>query len=188
MSDNWRVTFLTTEELVAGLDDVRRSPKDDGVLGMIVRRPAIGERDVLEVGELCLSEGLIGDTWKDRPSSRTGDGTAHPEMQLNIINARAIALISPDPSRRELAGDQLHIDLDLSPENLPPGAQLRIGDAIIEITAQPHTGCKKFSARYGADALRFVNSPEGSALRMRGINAKVVQPGTIRCGDRVTKL
>ena len=108
-------------------------------------------------------------------------------MQLNIINARAIALISPDPERRALAGDQLHVDLDLSPENLPPGTRLAVGDAVIEVTAQPHTGCKKFSARFGSEAWRFVNSPEGSALRLRGINAKVVQPGLIRPGDRVVK-
>ena len=181
------MTFLTTEQLSTGLDDVRRSPADDGTLEMIVRRPSLGEREVLAVGELSVTDGLVGDTWKQRPSSRTEDGGPHPDMQLNIINARAIALISPDPERRALAGDQLHVDLDLSPENLPPGTRLAVGDAVIEVTAQPHTGCKKFSARFGSEAWRFVNSPEGSALRLRGINAKVVQPGLIRPGDRVVK-
>ncbi len=182
------MTFRSTDELAAGLDHVRLSPKDQGALELIVRRPAIGEREVLAEGELSLTEGLVGDTWKVRRSSRTTDGSAHPDMQINIINARAIALISPDPDRRQLAGDQLHVDLDLSPENLPPGAQLAIGDAVVEVTAQPHTGCKKFSARFGSVAWRFVNSPAGSALRMRGVNAKVVQAGTIAQGDTVSKL
>ncbi len=182
------MTFRSTDELAAGLDHVRLSPKDQGALELIVRRPAIGEREVLAEGELSLTEGLVGDTWKVRRSSRTTDGSAHPDMQINIINARAIALISPDPDRRQLAGDQLHVDLDLSPENLPPGAQLAIGDAVVEVTAQPHTGCKKFSARFGSEAWRFVNSPAGSALRMRGVNAKVVQAGTIAQGDTVSKL
>ncbi len=109
-------------------------------------------------------------------------------MQITIINARAIALISPDPDRRPLAGDQLHVDLDLSLENLPPGTRLAIGSAVVEVTAQPHSGCKKFSARFGSEARRFVTSPEGSALRMRGVNAKVVQPGTITQGATVTRL
>ncbi len=180
--------FLTTAQLAAGLAEVRRSPTDGGVLDLIVRRPAIGEREVLEVGELSTVAGLVGDTWEDRPSSRTGNGTAHPDMQLTIINARAIALISPDPHRRQLAGDQLHIDLDLSHENLPAGTQIAIGSAIVEVTDQPHTGCKKFAARFGTDAWRFVNATDGAALRMRGINARVVRSGIITRGETVTKL
>jgi len=182
------VRHLSAAELEAGLDLVRQSPKDGGTLALIVRRPAVDEREVLDEGQLALDEGLVGDTWRTRGSSRTADGTSHPDMQLNIINARAIALIAPDAARRPLAGDQLHVDLDLSEANLPPGTRLAIGSAIVEVTAQPHTGCQKFRARFGTDALKFVNSPVGKELHLRGINAKVVQPGTIRAGDTISKV
>lgn len=182
------VKHLTVAELEAGLDLVRQAPKDGGTLALIVRRPAVDEREVLDEGQLSLEEGLVGDNWRMRRSSRTADGSAHPEMQLNIINARAIALIAPDEARRPLAGDQLHVDLDLSEANLPPGTRLAIGTAVIEVTAQPHTGCQKFRARFGTDAFKFVNSPAGMELHLRGINAKVVQPGAIHVGDTVSKL
>jgi hypothetical protein len=181
-------TFLTRDELEAGLDEVRRAPADAGTLELIVRRPAIDERQVLDVGELTTADGLVGDTWKVRGSSRTEDGSPHPDMQLNVINARLIALVSPDPARRPLAGDQLHLDLDLSDDNLPPGTRLAIGTAVIEVSEQPHQGCQKFSSRFGLEALRFVNSPVGQRMRLRGLNARVVQPGTITRGDTVRKV
>lgn len=182
------VRHLTTEELEAGLEEIRRAPKDGGVLSLIVRRPAVDEREVLEEGVLDLSEGLVGDTWQVRGSSRTSDGSAHPEMQLNIMSARVIALLARERGRWPLAGDQLYLDMDLSAENLPAGTRLALGSAVIEVTAQPHTGCKKFAARFGTEALKFVNSPEGKQLRLRGINARVVEPGTIRVGQSVSKL
>lgn len=174
-------------ELAAGLPGILASPKDEGLLQLIVRRPAEGEREVLESGELNLVEGLAGDTWRVRPSSRTADGRAHPDMQLNVMNTRTIALIARAKDRWALAGDQLFVDLDLSEANLPPWTKLAIGDAIVEVTDQPHTGCGKFVSRFGADAMKFVNSPEGRRLRLRGLNARVVRPGTIRPGDVVTK-
>jgi len=182
------VTHLSTEELAAGLDSVRRSPADHGTLELIVSRPGRGERAVHDEAELDLTVGLVGDNWLVRGSSRTADGSADPKAQLNIMNSRAIALICPDADRRPLAGDQLHLDLDLSPENLPPGSRLAIGDAVIEITDKPHNGCAKFSQRFGIDAARFVNSSEGRGVRLRGLCATVVQPGVIRRGDGVTKL
>lgn len=182
------VKFLTKDELEAGLPVIQQAPKDDGELQLIVRRPQIGMREVLAEAELDTVVGLVGDTWKDRRSSRTEDGSPHPDMQLNIINARAIALISPDETRRPLAGDQLFLDLDLSKENLPAGTKLALGTAVIEVTAQPHTGCDKFVARFGVEAMKFVNSPVGRELCLRGINARVVQPGIIRVGDRAKKL
>ena len=182
------MVHLSTEQLEANLDHIRQSPQGAGTLALIVRRPAVDEREVLATGALDVSEGLVGDNWRTRGSSRTADGSAHPEMQLNIINARLVALIAPDAARRPLAGDQLHVDLDLSGENLPPGTRLAIGSAIIEVTAIPHTGCNKFKARFGADALKFVNSPVGKELHLRGINARVVQGGQIAVGDAVRKL
>jgi hypothetical protein len=179
---------LTMTELEAGLPEVARSPKDSGRLELIVRRPAVGEREVLEEGELDLVEGLAGDTWKLRPSSRMPDRSPHPQMQLNIMNARAIALIAGERDRWPLAGDQLYVDLDLSPENLAPGTRLAIGTAVIEVTEEPHTGCHKFVSRFGVDAMKFVNSPTGRAHNLRGINARVVVPGRIRAGDVVSRV
>ena len=181
------VKHLTTAELEAGLDEIRRSPKSDGPLKMIVRRPRVGEREALDEGELDPVHGLVGDSWSTRRSSRTADGSPHPDMQLNIMNARVIALVAQDESRWHLAGDQLFLDLDLSADNLPPGTGLAIGSAVIEVTAEPHTGCRKFVERFGLDAVKFVNSPVGQQLHLRGINAKVVHAGVIRVGDVARK-
>jgi MOSC domain-containing protein YiiM len=182
------VKQLTLAELEAGLDTIRQSPKQEGGLTLIVRRPAIDEREVLAKGKLDLHEGLVGDTWRTRGSSRTADGSSHPDMQLTLMNAHVIALLAQEKERWPLAGDQLFVDFDLSLDNLPVGTCLAIGTAVIEVTAQPHTGCNKFMARFGSEALKFVNSPMGKQLRLRGLNAKVVQPGAIRVGDRVKKL
>ncbi len=179
---------LTNEELEAGLGVIRRSPKDNGILKLIVRRPQENEREVLEIGELDTTNGLVGDSWKMRKSSRTGDGSAHPDMQLNIMNARAAALVAKSENRWPLAGDQLYIDLDLTDENLPAGTRLAIGSAIIEVTPEPHNGCKKFVERFGLDAMKFVNSPVGKQLHLRGVNAKVIKSGTIRQGDSAKKV
>ncbi len=178
----------THEELEAGLATIQLSPSDIGSLRMIVRRPEVDAREVLDVGELSSAEGLVGDTWKDRGSGRTDDGSPHPDMQLNVINARLIDLLAGAEERWPLAGDQLYVDLDLSHENLPAGTRLAIGSAVIEVTEEPHSGCQKFSSRYGVDALRFVNSEIGKTLRLRGLNARVVVEGTIRRGDEVRKL
>jgi hypothetical protein len=182
------VTHLTMAELEAGLPGILESPATEGRLELIVRRPRVDEREVLDVGELDLVEGLVGDTWRVRPSSRTSTARAHPDMQLNLMNARTIALVAQSKERWPLAGDQLFVDLDLSEANLPPWTKLAIGGAIVEVTDQPHTGCGKFVARFGVDAMKFVNSAEGRRLRLRGLNARVVQPGTIRTGDAVRKL
>jgi len=172
---------LSAPDLEASLDHIRQSPKDGGTLAMIVRRPAAGEREVLEEGVLDTTVGLVGDSWSTR---------AHvdPDAQLNIMNSRMAMLLAPDEAGIALAGDQLYLDLDLTDENLPAGTRLRIGDAVIEITPSPHTGCKKFAARFGAETTRFVNTGERKRLNLRGRCAKVVEAGTIRRGDAVTKL
>lgn len=180
--------MVTLAELEAALDDIRAAPKEEGPLKLIVRRPRIDEREVLDEAELDLEEGLVGDNWRTRGSSRTPDGSSHPDMQLNVMNARVIALLARHPDRWQLAGDQLFVDLDLSAANLPPGTRLALGSSIIQVTDQPHTGCKKFVERFGADALKFVNSPLGRELHLRGINARVVQPGLIRTGDLARKI
>ena len=179
---------LSMQELENGLDGIRRSPQDGGVLKLIVRRPAEGQREVLERGELSLDDGLVGDYWKAQASRHASDGNLDLSNQITVMNARAVNLLAQDGARWPLAGDQLYVDLDLSVENLPSGAQIAIGTAVIEVTATPHTGCDLFMERFGKDAVLFVNSPAGKKMRLRGLNARVVKPGVVHTGDKVHKL
>ena len=184
------MTHRSTAELEAFLPTILDSPDDLGTLELIVRRPIVGARETLTQGELDLAAGLVGDSWALRGSSRTADGAAHPDMLLNVMNSRLVGFLAGDPQRRALAGDQLYLDLDLSIDNLPPGSRLVFGEdggirPEIEVTEQPHTGCAKFVERFGAEAMAFVNGRTGRPLRLRGLNAKVAVPGTIRVGDRV---
>ena len=179
---------LTTEELNAGLPHILASPSDVGALQMIARRPAIGERELLEEAELNLSEGLVGDNWATRGAQMTPQRTANPKTQLTLMNARVADLVATSQDRWPLAGDQLYVDFHLGLDNLPAGTRLSIGSAVIEVTDEPHTGCKKFVERFGMNAMEFVNSPEGKQNCLRGINTKIVEAGTIRVGDQITKV
>jgi MOSC domain-containing protein YiiM len=179
---------LSMVELEAGMEYIRQSPKDHGTLKLIVRRPNVDQRELLDQGEVSTEEGLVGDTWKVRVSVHSTDGLANINKQITIMNARAIALLAQSDERWPLAGDQLYVDMDLSDDNLPPGTKLAIGSAVLEISSDPHNGCQKFSSRFGVDAMKLVNSPEGKRLHLRGINTKVIQSGTIRVDDAVTKL
>jgi MOSC domain-containing protein YiiM len=175
--------YLSIEELEAGLGSILQSPRDAGTLKYIVRRPRVDEREILSEATLDLQEGLVGDTWVSR-----GEGPHDLNRQLTLMNARVIALVAGTKDRWVLAGDQLFVDLDLSTANLPPGSQLAVGTAIIEITALPHSGCDKFKARFGRDALVFVNGPAHRDLRLRGVNARILQPGKVRTGDLIRKI
>jgi len=167
------------------LEAVGNAPKTSGTVRLIVRRPAVDEREVVQETQLDELEGLVGDTWRSRGSCSTHDGSANPEAQITVMNAQAAAFFAGDEERWALAGDQLYVDFDISEQNLPAGARLRIGEAEIEVSAKPHTGCRKFSARFGKEALQLVSSPEGRALRLRGMNARVTKAGTVRVGDRI---
>ncbi|MEQ1765453.1 MAG: MOSC domain-containing protein, partial [Pyrinomonadaceae bacterium] len=171
---------LSAAEIEAKIADVLASPKNIGTLEMIVRRPAENSREVVETGFLSVESGLVGDNWLIRGSSRTDNGLGHPEMQLNLMNWRFVNLIAGSRDRVQLAGDQLFVDLDLSPDNTPPGTRLEIGEAVIEITPIPHLGCKKFVERFGIDAMKFANSEFGRSHNLRGVNAKVVTAGNVR--------
>ena len=170
------------------LAEVLASPADHGRLELIVRRPAVDEREVLTAGELSPEVGLVGDNWLARGSRSTADGRAIADAQLNIMNSRCARLVAGGDERMPLAGDQLFVDLDLSPQNLPAGTRLAIGTAVIEVTAQPHTGCAKFTRRFGLAVHRWVNGKVGKQHRLRGICARVVVAGTISAGDEVVKV
>ena len=182
------IQHLTMEQLQAGLDDIRDAPKDTGVVHLIVRRPETLEREILEEGRLDATEGLVGDNWRARGSGQTEDGSADPECQITIMNSRVTDLVAQDKDRWHLAGDQFYVEMDISRENLPPGTRLGIGEAVLEVSAKPHTGCGKFVERFGADAMKFVNSAVGRELCLRGINTWVIQPGAVSVGDVVRKL
>lgn len=180
--------FLNREQLEAGLDRIRQSPRNAGAVELIVRRPKPRERETLLEATLDLRAGLVGDDWSQLESRMTPDGSPHPDTQITVTNARVIALLAQSKDRWPLAGDQLYVDLDLSLDNLPAGTRLAIGAAVIEVTSPPHNGCKLFTQRYGVEATRFVNSPEGKALRLRGLNARVIQAGVVRVGDLARKV
>jgi hypothetical protein len=185
--ENHDVQHLSRERLEAGLGDIRASPQDGGRLVLIVRRPAVGRRELPADAAVGQDAGLDGDNWLARGSSRTADGSADPQRQVTVMNARVAELVAAGTERMALAGDQLYVDLDLSMDNLPAGSLLAVGQAVLEVSAVPHLGCAKFVERFGAEAMRFVNSRIGRQLRLRGMNARVVVPGTVRVGDLATK-
>ena len=178
---------LTTDELNAGREHIRESPTDGGSLLLISRRPAIGERELLQEAELDLQDGLVGDNWKTRGQLASPPREPNPEAQLTIMNSRVADLVAGSRERWPESGDQLFVELDIGLDNLPAGSRLAIGTAVIEVTAEPHTGCKKFVERFGLDAMNFVNSPAGRQMCLRGINSRVVEAGLIRVGDAVAK-
>jgi MOSC domain-containing protein YiiM len=181
------MTYRTRDELERGLDVVRAAPADDGLVRLIVRRPGPRRREVLDEGELDVELGLVGDDWISRPAK--GSDRPSPWSQVTLMNARFTELISggAEADAWAQAGDQLYLDLDISVANLPAGSRLQLGDAVLEISAQPHTGCAAFSERFGTEALRLASTEEGRDLRLRGANAVVVRSGRVRAGDAVTK-
>jgi hypothetical protein len=182
------VKHKDAKALEAGLDHILQAPADTGTVDLIVRRPDVDQREVLEHAQLDTVVGLVGDNWLQKGSRKTEDGAAHPEMQLNLMNSRVVELVAGDRENWPLAGDQLFVDFALTEDKLPAGTRLTLGSAIIEVTAVPHLGCKKFTARFGLEAMKFVNSTRGKKLHLRGVNAKVIESGSVRTGDKISKL
>jgi hypothetical protein len=180
--------YRSLAELEPTLDQIRQAPADTGRVELIVCRPDVGQRAVLAEAQLSLTQGLVGDSWRPRGYRKTPDGMADPDMQVTLMNVRVIAALAPDRALWPPAGDQFFVDFDLSKANLPPGSRLAIGGAVLEVTAEPHLGCRKFADRFGKDAVLFVNSDIGKALNLRGVNARVIQEGLVRNGDSIRKL
>ena len=186
--ENRIVEHVSRERLEAGLDHIRRSPQDHGRLVLVVRRPEVDQRDLPEEAVLDQVTGLEGDTWRTRGSSSTPDGSADPDRQITVINARLAELVAGGTERMALAGDQLYLDLDLSLDNLPAGSLFAVGGAVLRVSEAPHTGCAKFMERFGVEAMRFANGRIGRRLRLRGMNTRIVVPGTVRLGDLAVKV
>jgi MOSC domain-containing protein YiiM len=185
--ENHTVEHLSRERLEAGLGQIRAAPADGGRVVLLVRRPAVGQRDLLAEAVLGHAAGLEGDNWLARGSRSTPDGSADPQRQVTVMNARVAELVADGTGRMPLAGDQIYVDLDISHDNLPAGSLLAVGQAVLEVSEAPHLGCAKFVERFGAEAMRFVNSSVGRQLRLRGMNTRVVVPGVVRLGDLVAK-
>lgn len=173
------------EALAAGMPDIRQAPSDAGTVRLLVRRPAIGEREVLDEGTFDLDEGLVGDNWKVKGSKSSPDGKSDPRAQVTVTSWRGMKVVAATVDEIPLAGDQIYADLDLSVDNLPAGTLLRIGAVVLEVSDKPHKGCEKFMGRFGKEALRFVNTGEGGRRRLRGINCYVRAAGVVRVGDAI---
>ena len=188
MPDTAPFPHRSMAELMSSLDHIGAAPADEGRLEAIVIRPAHGQREMPESADLSLAGGVAGDHWAQGCWKSTENGAPHPDVQICIMSARCIATIAGPRNNWAPAGDNLFIDMDLSPDNLPPGTRIALGTAELEITAVPHTGCQKFIDRYGRDACVFVNTGPGKAQRLRGIYARVTRDGSVRIGDRLRKL
>jgi MOSC domain-containing protein YiiM len=181
-------TLVPARDFEPHLDSVRGAPSDGGRVELIVLRIGPGQRNVVSEAVIDEDEGVVGDNWLARGSTSRPDGSANPDAQVTIMSTRVLAAIEPDRSRWPLAGDQLLVDADLSMQNLPAGTRIEVGEAVLEVSETPHTGCSQFSARFGSDALRWINSPVGRELRMRGVNLRVISGGTVRVGDELRRI
>ena len=188
MTDTPAMSDRPARDFTHGLAAVEASPRALGRLERIVRRPRVDARELVDEASLDPEAGLVGDSWLARGSRSSPDRRADPAAQLTLMSVRVLAAIEPDEARWPLAGDQLLVDLDLHVERLPAGTRLAIGDAIVEVSAKPHTGCAKFAGRFGVDALAWISTPVGKAHRMRGLNARIVRGGTVRVGDAIRRV
>lgn len=182
------IRHATYSELEERLELVRLSPKDRGTIELIVRRPRVDEREILDEAQLSEADGLVGDWWSDTKSSDAEEAGIRALCQVTLMNARALDMIAGSRERWAIAGDQIIVDFDLSEDNVPAGTRLALGDAVLEVTPKPHLGCGKFTARFGSEATKFFNSPVGREMHLRGIHARVVKAGVVRHGDEVTRL
>jgi MOSC domain-containing protein YiiM len=171
----------TFEELEAAWSAGPPPPRARGTVRLVVRRIGGGAHESLAEALLTPEGGLEGDRWAN-------SSTAKPDHQITLINARVAALVTAGRQPLDAPGDNLHVDLDIGTGPLPVGARLRAGEALLEVSEAPHTGCSKFAARVGPEALRWVNHPDHAARRLRGVNCRVVEGGRVRVGDPITQV
>ncbi len=175
-------------ELAAALPDILAAPRDGGRLELIVVRPRPGERLTPDRVALSRAAGLAGDHWSAGCWRTTEDGAPHPDVQVCLMSARCIRAIAGPRANWAPAGDNLFLDMDLTPDNMPPGTRFALGGAELVVTAEPHNACQAFVDRFGRDAAVFVNTGAGRRHRLRGIYARVTRDGEVSLGDRARKL
>jgi MOSC domain-containing protein YiiM len=129
---------------------------------------------------LTPEEGVTGDDWTRRPPR-------NPEAQIAVMRQGVAELIAHGQPLT-VFGDNLFVDLDISAANLPAGTRLRVGEAVVEVTPMPHNGCVKFKARFGDDAVRFVQAPHTRPQNLRGIYWRVVASGEAGVGAAIRVL
>ena len=167
-------------DLEAALAGLPLAPRDAGHVALIVCRRADKVRETPERVHLHPGTGIPGDGWGRKE-------TPDPEAEITIMQLDVAELIA-NGQPVTVFGDNLLVDLDLSTGNLPTGSRVRIGGATLEVTAKPHNGCRKFAARFGQQALRFVAARELRHRNLRGIHLRVVEPGDVAVGDRIDVL
>ena len=167
----------TLAALQAGLEALPALPPDSGRLVLVVRRRPDGVRETPQRVRLTPEEGVPGDGWNRRPPR---DLVA----QLAVMR-RDVAELIANGQPLTLFGDNLFADFDLSAANLPAGTRLRVGEAVVEVTPKPHNGCRKFQARFGPDAFRFVQAPPTRDQNLRGIYWRVVEAGEACVGAAI---
>ncbi|MEM6942438.1 MAG: MOSC domain-containing protein [Pseudomonadota bacterium] len=178
----------TRAELEAALPLILAAPKDGGRLDMIVSRPAPGERTLPQRARLTAEGGVEGDHWAKGCWLSLDDGTPHPDVQICLMMSRMIRAIAGEEAHWPPAGDNLFIDMDLTPANTPPGTRLALGSVEMVVTPEPHNGCEAFIERFGREACVFVNTGPGKTHRLRGIYCRVTKDGDISVGDSLRKI
>jgi len=171
---------LPLAKLEAGLRALAEPPRDVGRLALLVVRRPDGTRETPASAQLTPQGGLAGDGWARRPPR-------DPEAQLAVMRHDVAALIA-NGQPLSTFGDNLFVELDSSSKNLPAGTRLRVGDAVVEVTAEPHDGCRKFLGRFGADALRFVQAKATRDRNLRGVYWKVCTGGRVELGEAIRVL
>ncbi|WP_316650373.1 MOSC domain-containing protein [Ovoidimarina sediminis] len=178
----------TMAELKEAMPHILDAPKEEGRVDMIISRPDHGERTLPQRVRVTAEFGVEGDHWSRGCWMTADDGTPHPEVQICMMMSRVIEAIAGAPENWPPAGDNLFLEMDLTPASMPPGTRFSIGSAEFIVTPVPHNGCESFIERYGRDACVFVNTGEGKAHRLRGIYARVTRDGEIAVGDTVRRL
>lgn len=168
---------VALDKLEAGFDGLRPPPGERGGLTAIARRSRDGSRELPVTAELSVADGLVGDAWSRRPPR-------DPNAQLTVMR-QDIALLIANGQPLSLFGDNLFVDFDISGAHLPAGTRLRLGECLVEVTPEPHNGCRKFRDRFGQDALRFTALRRIRPHNARGIHWRVIEGGIIRIGDSI---